>query len=152
MAAESENKRVQLFEQVDSMRQRYPSESFERYWGFYKASLDIQDIKGFLIKTIPETKYIDVAIIGDGLVVDVDGCEDGSQSGLAYFPLKMLQSVHFHTGVLASLPMTEGSSLVVTTRLSGPASANPYWASATPEEEERLLEFANILARLVGSA
>ena len=152
MAVESENKRVQLLEQVDAMRQRYPSESFERYWGFYKASMDIQDIKAFLIKTIPETKYIDVSVIGDGLLVGVDGCEDGSQGGLYFSPLKMLRSVHFHTEAMASLPFTEGSSLVVTTRLSGPASPSPYWIAATPEEEQGLLGFANVLARLVGSS
>ena len=151
MVVESENMRVQLLEQVDTMRQRYPSESFERYWGFYKASTDIQDVKAFLIKTIPETKYIDVAVIGDGLVVDVDGCEDGSESGLAFFSLKTLRSVHFHTEAIASLPFTEGSSLVVTTRYSGPAAPTPYWMAATPEEEENLLGFANVLARLVGS-
>ena len=151
MAEESKNKRVQLLEQVDAMRQRYPSESFERYWGFYKASLDIQDIKGFLIKTIPESKYIDVSVIGDGLLANVDGCEDWAQSGLAFFPLKMIRSVHFHTEAIASLPFTEGSSLVVTTRFSGPASAGPYWGAATPEEEKALLGFANVLARLVGN-
>ena len=139
-------------EQVDDLRQRYPSESFERYWGFYKASTDIQDIEAFLIKIIPENKYIDVAVIGNGLVVDVDGCEDGSQSGLSFFPLKVLRSVHFHTKGLAALPLTEGSSLVVTTRLSGPASSAPYWIATTPEEEEDLLGFANVLARLAGSA
>ena len=152
MATESEDKRVRLLEQVDSLRQQYPSESFERHWEFYRASLDIQDIKAFLITTIPETKYIDVAVIGDGLVADVDGCDDGSHSGLAYFPLKALRSVHFHTGAIASLPLTEGSSLIVTVRLSGPASPAPYWMAATPKEEEDLLGFANVLARLAGSA
>ena len=152
MAVEPKNKRVQLLEQVDAMRQRYPSQSFERYWGFYKASVDIQDIDAFLIKTIPETKYIDVSVIGDGLLVCVDGCEDGFQSGLAFFPLKMLRSVHFHAEAIASLPITEGSSLVVTSRLSGPAAPAPYWMAASPVEEEGLLGFANVLARLVGSA
>jgi hypothetical protein len=115
------------------------------------AGMDIKDIKAFLIKTIPEVKYIDVSVIGDGLLVDVDGGDDGSHKGLIFFPLKMLQSVQFHTEGLASLSFTEGSSLVVTTRLSGAASPSPYWMAATPEEEERLLEFANVLARSVGN-
>ena len=152
MGLEPADKRVRLLEQVDSLRQQYPSESFERNWGFYKASLDIQDIKASLIRTNPETKYINVAVIGNGLVVDVDGCEDGSQSGLAYFPLKMLRSVHYHTEAIASLPLTEGASLVITVRLSGPAAVAPYWTAATPEEEEDLLGFANALAQLAGSA
>ena len=151
MAVESENMRVQLLEQVDAMRQLYPSESFERCWGFYKASVDIQDIKTFRIKTIPETKYIDVSIIGDGLVAGVDGCEDGSQSGAFFFPVEKLLSVHFHVGAIEALPFTEGSSLVVYVRLSGPATTTPYWMAATPEEEEGLLGFANVLARLVRS-
>lgn len=142
--------RAELMERVDSLREKYPSESFERNWGFYKASLDIQDIKAFLIKTVPTMKYIDVAVLGEGIVVDVDGCEDKSLGGAMLVPLGIIRSIHFYSEPLESLPLTEGSTLVVTTRLTGTPPGGPYWTATTPEEEEDLLRFAGVLRRLVG--
>ena len=150
MAAGTTSKRAELMERVDSLREKYPSESFERNWGFYKASSDIQDIKAFLIKTIPSMKYIDVAVLGEGLVADVDGGEDKSLGGAMLVRLDMIRSIHFFSKPLESLRLTEGSTLVVTTRLTGTAPGGPYWVAATPEEEEDLLRFAGVLRRLVG--
>ena len=152
MVTEADSKRAQLMEQVDSLREQYPSESFERNWSLYKASIDIQDIKGFLIKTVPSMKYIDVAVLGEGLVIDVDGCEDGSVGGMVLAPLGMVRSIHFSSTPLESLPLTKDSTLVVTTRLTGPTPGGPYWMAANPEEEKNLLQFAGILRRLLGSA
>ena len=152
MAAEAEGKRAQLMDRVDSLREKYRSESFERNWGFYKASLDIQDIEEFIVRTVPAMKYIGVAVLGEGLVIDVDGCEDVSVGGVMLVPLSMVRSVHFVTEPLESLPLTEDSTLVVTTRLTGATSAGPYWVAANREEEEDLLRFAGVLRRLVGSA
>ena len=136
---------------VDSLREQYPSESFERNWSIYKASLDIQNIEGFLIKTVPSTKYIDVAVLGEGLIIDVDGCEDGSVGGVSATSLVMLRSIHFFSKPLESLPLTEDATLVVTTRLIGATSGGPYWVAANQEEEKDLLLFAGILRRLAGS-
>ena len=152
MAAEAESKRAQLMERVDSLLEQYHSESFERNWSFYKASLDIQNIEGFLIRTIPSTKYINVAVLGEGLMVDVDGCEDGSTGGAILVPSGMVRSIHFYREPLESLPLTKDSTLVVTTRLTGPAPGGPYWLATNPDEEKDLLRFAGILRRLVGSA
>jgi hypothetical protein len=114
--------------------------------------LDIQDIEGFLIKIMPSMKYIDVAVLGEGLVIDVDGCEDGSVGGVMLVPLGMVRSIHFFSKPLESLPFTEDSTLVVTTRLTGPTPGGPYWMAENPEEETDLLRFAGILRRLVGNA
>ena len=150
MAAGTTSKRTELIEQVDSLRKKYPSESFERNWSFYKGSLDIQDIEAFLVKTVPSMKYIGVAVIGEGLVVDVDGSEDESLGGVMVAPLDMIRSIHFFSEPLESLRLTEGSTLVVTTRLIGSTPGGPYWAASTPEEEQDLLRFAGVLRRLVG--
>ena len=149
MATGTTSKRAELINRVNSLREKYPSESFERNWGFYKASLDIQNIEAYLIKTIPSLKYIDVAVLGEGLVVDVDGAEDKSLGGVMLTPLDMIRSIHFFSEPLESLPFTEGSTLVVTTRLTGAGSGGPYWIASTPEEEEELLSFADVLRRLL---
>ena len=150
MATEASSKRVELFEQVDSLRRELPSDLFERNWGFYKASFDIQNIDAFLVKAIPSMKYIDVAVIGEGLVVDVDGSEDETSGGVIVAPLNMIRSIHFLPGSLESLRLTEGSTLVVTTRLVGANPGGPYWAASTPDEEQDLLHFVGVLRRLIG--
>ena len=149
MAAEAASKRAELLEQVDSLRKKYPSESFERNWSIYKSSLDIQDIEAFLVKTVPSMKYIDVTVIGEGLVVDVDGSEDESLGGVMVAPLGMIRSIHFFSEPLEALRLTEDSTLVVTTRLTGATPGGPYWVASTPEEEQDLLLFAGVLRRLI---
>lgn len=136
---------------VESLREQYPSESFERNWSIYQASLDIQNIEGFFIGAVPSTKYVNLVVLGEGLIIDVEGCEDASVNGVSVSRLAMLRSIHFFSKPLESLPRTKDATLVVTTRLIGATSGGPYWVAANQEEEKDLLLFAGILRRLAGS-
>ena len=151
MAEGTQSKRSQLIELVDHLREQYPSESFERNWQIYKDNMEVQDVREFLVKTIPSMKYINVAIIGEGLVVDVDGCEDGSRAGTGFHSLRAIRSIHLHSEALESLSLTEGATLVVTTRFTGGLANVLYWVATGEEEEKNLLRFASALSKLLGS-
>lgn len=150
MGDETQNKRSQLIELVDHLREQYPSESFERNWQIYKDNMEVQDVREFLVKTIPSMKYINVAIIGEGLVVDLDGCEDGSRAGTGLHSLRAIRSVQLHSEAPESLSFTEGATLVVTIRFTGGTANAPYWFATGEEEEKDLLRFANALSKLLG--
>ena len=55
-------------ELVDSAREMYRSETFEKYWALYKSGLDIQDVDTFLVKSVESIGYIGVSVLGEGLL------------------------------------------------------------------------------------
>ena len=123
--------------------------SFRRYWNLYKQTSDIARIQSFYIKT--EESYYNVAIIGDGILVDVEGDDSDSSGGLNIRSLDAIRGVTVRSGPLKAFPRTQGASLVVLTRLVGETNAGPYWVAKTPEEEGRLLGFAQSLVQAFSS-
>ena len=121
---------------------------FARYWELYERSAAVADVRRFFVRT--ETRlmgggYCNAAIIGDGLLVDVEG-DDGDHSGsLTVHSLDAFDEVFIHAGSLPGLPSSQGARLVVVAELKGKEDAGTHWVAKTPDEEDRLLEFAEEL-------
>ena len=121
---------------------------FARYWELYERSAAIADLRSFFVRV--ETRstsggYCNAAIIGDGLLVDVEG-DDGNNSGsLSVQSLDDLGRVLIHVGPLRGFPLSQGARLVVLALPKGQEQAGSHWVAKTPDDEERLLEFATEL-------
>ena len=121
---------------------------FARYWEMNERSASIADVRRFFVRT--ETRilgggYGNAAIIGDGLLVDVEG-DDADRSGrLTVYSLDAFDQVFIHAGPLPGLPSSQGARLVVVAEMKGQEDAGTHWVAKTPEEEDRLLEFAEEL-------
>ena len=129
---------------------------FEEYWELYEHAADISNVQAFYIRIESfndfgheSVKYCNVAILGEGLVVDVEGDDSKSTGSLTLSSLDSFSHVSFHAGSLPGLPSSQGASLVVLAHSAGESDAGPYWVAKTEEEEDYLLSFAQSLVRAI---
>ena len=123
-------------------------ETFARYWRLYQRTAVITEVEGFFLRIedrSPAGGYCNVAIIGNGLLVDVEG-DDVDRSGtLTAHSLDAFNEVFIHIGPLRGLPSSQGARLVVVAELKGQEDAGTHWVAKTFAEEDMLLEFAAVL-------
>ena len=136
---------MQLDETVMDLIWRHKFDTFGRYWEIYKKTALISDVSAAHIVAKPEEGYLNVAIVGDGLLVDIEGEDHPSQGELSVDQIGAISGISVNVGSLAGFPKSQGASLVVVTRLRGAPNAGPYWAAWTPAEETSLMEFARSL-------
>ena len=141
----------QLDKTVAEVFALFSTNTFRRYWELYKQTADISEVQGFFIRTELQATYCNVAIIGDGRLVDVEGDDSDNSGGLSIRSLDSVCGVSVHSGPLKAFPRTQGASLVVLTKLVGETNPGAYWMAKTPEEEERLLGFVQFLVQTVSS-
>ena len=134
----------QLETRVVELLDTYASGSFQKYWGYYKESVAPSDVKAFFVKLRPSENYLNVAVIGEGLLIDVDGDDAPESGGIGVHPLTSVRSVYVRTNPPPTLPRARTASLVVFTQLAG-GTGGPYWFAEDSEEERDLLRFSKIL-------
>ena len=93
--------------------------------------------------------YCNVALIGDGLLVDVEGDDSDNKGSLTYRSLEFVSGVSIYAGPLRGLDSSRGASLVVVTRKVGEEGIGLHWIAKTEEEEEHLLQFAQTLLKAI---
>ena len=122
---------------------------FRQYWDIYELTAEVSDIQGLFIAIDADAGYCNIAIIGDGRIVDIEG-DDGKGSGNTHiYPLRSVGEVLFYRGALPSLSRSLGASLLIVTRIVGRDESGPYWAAKNPEEEELLVGFGRTLVKAV---
>ena len=97
----------------------------------------------------PQGGHCNVAIIGSGLLVDIEGDESSRSGSLTLERLDSITSVSIHAGSLPGLPESRGASLVVIADGVGETDIGLHWIAKTEEEEEHLLKFAQFLVQAI---
>ena len=141
----------QLEKKVSELIEIYNPSSFRKYWQLYKEAFNVTEVGAFFIKVQPETSYMNVAIIGDGLVIDVEGSDDPEEGAVSAHPLRDIRSIYFRTQALPTLSRSRNASLIVITHLVG-TTGGPYWMAESSTEEKELLAFSRKLAELIKSS
>ena len=141
----------QLEDEVSELIESYGSDSFKKYWEYYRETFSLSDVTAFFIKIQAETNYLNFAVIGDGLLIDVDGDNTADQGGISVHPLTGIRSIYVRTHGLPTLSRARNASLVVFTHLAGGAGG-PYWIAEGSLEEKELLAFSRKLVELIKSS
>ena len=126
---------------------------FAQYWELYEDTTDIQSIKGFFVRTKVEDHaldytgggYCNVAVICDGLIIDIEGDDEDKTGSLTFHPLESVSSVEIHAEPLRGLDASRGALLVVLANRVGEEDIGLHWVAKTEQEKERLLKFAQVL-------
>ena len=149
------NKSAQLARIVERLVDENDLSTFAEYWGLYESTADLSNVQAFYVRTEAQpffagsARYCNVAILGDGLVVDIEGDDSRSTGSLTLSTLDSVMPVSLHAGPLPGLSDSQGASLVVLARSAGEADAGFHWVAKTEEEEENLLKFAQHLVRAI---
>ena len=87
---------------------------FEEYWGLYEHAADKLNVQAFYVRIDSQSlfggpsRYCNVAILGDGLVVDIEGNDDSRSGRLSLERLDSITSVSIHAGSLPGLSSSQG--------------------------------------------
>lgn len=119
--------------------------SFRKYWKLYKQTTPLTEIAGFFFRSEPHEGYFNLALLGEGRVIDVEGDDKENRGNLSVIGADSVEQVIFRIEPLPNLRNGQGASLTMLLKLVGRDITGPYWAAMTPEEEERLHEFAQRL-------
>lgn len=144
---------ARLKQTVDCAIKEHGLELFAQYWDLYREITSISNVRRFYARTEGQPLYTggycNVAIIGDGLLVDIEGDDSRRSGGLSVESLDSIAKVTFHVGELPGLPAARGASLVVLAQGVGETDVGLHWVAKTEDEEDRLVEFARELVAAV---
>ena len=144
----------QLSRIVEKAIEEHELEKFEDYWELFEATANIKEVQAFFLRTevyrdtvliMGEAAYCNLAIIGDGLLIDIEGDDSDGTGSLTFHSLASVSGVSIHAEPLQNLPSSRGASLVVLANRAGEEDVGLHWVAKTEEEEERLLRFAEAL-------
>ena len=150
------DKSAQLARKVERLVDEYGLPTFEEYWGLYESTADLSNVQTFYIQTEARNHfggssahYCNVAIIGDGLIVDIEGNDDTRSGRLSLERLDSITSVSIHAGALPGLSSSQGASLLVLADRAHESGVGLHWIAKTEEEEDHLLNFAQSLVQAI---
>ena len=124
---------------------------FYNYWSLYKQTAYLSDVKDFFFRSDPEEGYHNLAIIGDGKVVDIEGDDTNHSGNLGIIRLSSVARVFLRLHPFPNLAHAEDASLTLLISLLGQEGTGPYWGAKSSKEEERLRAFSRTLIQECGS-
>ena len=130
------------------------------YWELYEATTHVSEVQAFFIRIEAQNSalvlsrggYCNVAIIADGLLIDIEADDSDNSGSLTVQSLESVSDISIHKGSLQNLSSTRGASLVVLANRIGEEDIGLHWAAKTAEEEEHLLQFAEALVQSISKA
>ena len=126
-------------------------ETFLQFWRLYEKIAPVSCAQAFYVREganqwiYSRVNYFNVAIIGDGLVVDIEGDDGTRKGGLSIQSLRSVTRVTVHPGSLPGLRNSQNAKLVVITSNAGESEVGLHWVATTDEQEAHLLRFAGAL-------
>ena len=93
--------------------------------------------------------YCNVAIIADGLLIDIEGDDNDNTGNLTFQPLESISAVRVRAEPLRGLDHSRDALLVVLANRVGEEGVGLHWVAKTEEDEERLLAFAKTLVKAI---
>ena len=134
---------------IDEILEAHDTGTFKKHWEFYKKTVSIPVVQAFYLKTDPGRGYFNLAILGNGKLIDIDNEQANNSGSCSVCSLDSITGVILRAGNLPSFDGTKNATLVVLTDLTGGRANGPYWFAESPEEEESLLGFAHCLLELI---
>ncbi len=147
------NRSAQLARIVEQAIEEHDLEKFADYWELYENTADIQSIKEFFVRierrpySSSRRAYCNVAIIGDGLLIDIEGDDNDNTGYLTFNSLESISGIEIHLEPLRGLDSSREASLIVIANRVGEEDIGLNWVAKTEEEEEHLLQFARVLVK-----
>ena len=146
-----QSRAAELNRVVEEILSRSDHKGFEEYWKLYKESVYISKPLSYFVKVDLDGPYCNVAVVGEGKIVDVEKHEQEGIGLLSVRPYHAISSVTAKDSAVEGLPRTEGALLTVYCRGTGSGGAGPYWSATTTEEKEQLRSFFAVLTNTVFS-
>lgn len=144
--------KIQLDRLVKDVLETYDTGTFRRHWEFYKSTGAINEVKRYYVKIDSENRYFNVAVLGDGKIVDIEGDSNNEAGGLSIRSLSAIGGVILRAGSSPTFPRAQRATLLVVTQLTGGRANGPYWFAENPEEERQLLTFIQPLVDVISAS
>ena len=139
----------QLHGVVEAVLEEYDLDAFEDYWDLGRRILANLKVRRFYVQAEPG--YANIAILTDGLVVDVEGDDNDDTGWVSVRRLSDLSGLTFYQREIPTLADSVGAQLVVTAESPGSDDIGMYWTAKTDQEEESLTLFGEALIQAIDS-
>ena len=126
--------------------------TFVQYWDIYNRAAVPAGVQRFFFRTESQAfsgGYCNAAIIGGGLLIDIESDETKGTGSVSVDSLASISSVSIHAGPLPGLSISNGASLVVLAGHAAETDIGLHWVAKTDAEEEQLLQFAQCLVHSI---
>ena len=145
----SSDRREQLDSAVEAVLERHKPARFADSWEMASATLGQLPVRGFYINA--DQGYANVAIMTDGLLVDVEGDDEGEDGpgNVSVRALGAVTGVEFFGGPVEDIPESAEALLVMMAYVEGGEAVDLHWIAYTDEERARLLEFGKAVVEAV---
>ena len=135
------DQRKQLNAVVESILERREPTRFGESWEMAAETLGRLPVRGFYVSA--DQGYANVAIMADGLLVDVEGDDEGDdgRGSVSVRRLGAVTGVDLFGGPVEGIPESEEAQLVLMVYVEGGETVDLHWVAYTDEERGRLLQF-----------
>ena len=142
---------AKLLKAVERILEEDDLEGFAECWSLGRELLEGLPVRAFY--ACNEDSYANLAILADGLIVDIETEEDDdSPVNLTVISLKAVAEIHFHEGPVHTIPDSEDAQLTLVLSMVGATDAGPYWIAETNAEREHLVRFGKALLKTVNAS
>ena len=151
------NRSSQLTRTVKKAIEEQKLDKLVEYWELYQDTCRVSFVEAFYMRTESHRSksggsYCNIAVIGDGLLVDIEADDADSSGNLAVYPLKSLSDLSILTGSILNFAPSQGASLVVLANRLGEEGVGLHWVAKTEEDEENLQRFAKSLIQAISKS
>ena len=123
--------------------------ALETCWELYQEISYISEPEGYYFTSNADTAYNNLAVIGEGRIVDIEADENGNDKHLTVSLCRAYSGVNLFIGPIPTLARTQGSLLTVACRTVGAAAIGHYWVARDEEESTRLRRFAKVVVKAI---
>ena len=124
-------------------------EALEECWKLYKETVHISHPEGFYHSSNQDGTYHNLAVVGDGKVVDIEAGEGGEDRSITIDLCRAYSGVGLIMGPIPTLPRTQDSLLTVFCRITGSSSIGHFWIARNEDETVQLRDFARTMVEAI---
>ena len=139
-----------LVKAIEQVRLLSNTREFFSYWELYREVADIEQVEDIFFHFDVENGFYNVAMLGDGRIVDIVGDHSDGSGGLGVYAPNSIHGVIVRREPLTALRHTKDASLLVVARQAGrDYDESLYWFAKTREQEQQLVKFAQSIVTAV---
>lgn len=165
MAVRNYSKTLDLIVE-DILKEQGKGGTFQNYWEISRDTIGKLPVRKFYVHTrqtnmafYGRVTYLNVAILTDGLVIDIEGnittnslvsfSYPDASDGFTVTHLKSIGTVKFQNGPIKTLRETSNAQLVLSAQVIGEDGIGAYWIAITDNEYDYLVEFGKALIEAI---
>lgn len=139
---------VKLLKEVERILAGNDLKAFAECWNLGSELIEGSPVRAFY--ACSEDSYVNLAILTDGLIIDIETEEDNDSPGdLTVISVKAVAEIQFHEGPVHTIPDSEDALLTLVLSMVGATDVGPYWIAETSAEREHLVRFGKALLHAV---